>query len=300
MLQAKLKVVGGKHDGKIIPLSKNKFLIGREHDCQLRPNSELVSRHHCVFKIDDYTVRLRDLGSTNGTLVNDERLRGEVVLQEGDRILVGKLNFEILISEPTADDQIPADEMEASLSGDAIKLALPGETAELSSPSSDTVYDLPAQPVLSDSGIVDGQSSSETTIIPPSPTPPSQQPVPYQQYPQQPVPFQPPPAAQYPQQPVAYPPQPGMPYPQPGLYPQPGMYLQYPAGYPQLGPMGPDASAVPVLPVRLPNPKSTGPTEPEPASEKPADEGEETSETGNPSEKAADILKKFAHRRPKS
>ena len=48
MLQAKLKVVGGRHHGKIIPLATRKFLIGREQDCHLRPNSELVSRHHCA------------------------------------------------------------------------------------------------------------------------------------------------------------------------------------------------------------------------------------------------------------
>ena len=67
MLQAELKILGGKHQGKAIPLSTKKFLVGREQDCQLRPNSDLVSRHHCVFSIDDYAVRLRDLGSTNGT-----------------------------------------------------------------------------------------------------------------------------------------------------------------------------------------------------------------------------------------
>ena len=68
MLQSVLKVVGGKHEGKTIPLMK-KFIVGREEDCHLRPNSDLVSRHHCVFTMDDYTLRLRDLGSTTEPLL---------------------------------------------------------------------------------------------------------------------------------------------------------------------------------------------------------------------------------------
>ena len=99
MLYAMLKIVGGKHDGDTVSLITPKFLIGREQDCHLRPNSELVSRHHCVFTMDEYALRIRDLGSTNGTLVNDEKLEGEITLKEGDRVRVGKLEFEIVFSE---------------------------------------------------------------------------------------------------------------------------------------------------------------------------------------------------------
>jgi pSer/pThr/pTyr-binding forkhead associated (FHA) protein len=116
MLQAKLKVVGGKHHGKSIAVPKGKFLIGREQDCQLRPNSELVSRHHCVINIDDFTVRLRDLGSTNGTFVNGNRVRGEVTLKAGDRVRVGKLDFEILIPDPNAVEAAPAATLSAGCS----------------------------------------------------------------------------------------------------------------------------------------------------------------------------------------
>lgn len=97
MLRAELKVVGGKHDGKLIPLTDHKFLIGREEDCHLRPNSENVSRYHCVFTVDEFSVRLRDLGSTNGTILNDEVLKGQVVLKAGDRVQVGNLGFEMRI-----------------------------------------------------------------------------------------------------------------------------------------------------------------------------------------------------------
>ena len=99
MLQVELKVLEGKQQGKAIPLHVRQFLIGREQDCHLRPNSDLVSRHHCVFTLDDFALRLRDLGSTNGTFVNGERIQGQVVLKAGDHVNVGKLAFEIVVKQ---------------------------------------------------------------------------------------------------------------------------------------------------------------------------------------------------------
>lgn len=104
-MQVALKVIEGKQTGTLIPLNRDKFLIGREEDCQLRPNSDLVSRHHCVIAIDDFTVRIRDLGSTNGTFVNNQRITTQVVLKQGDQIRIGKLAFEIQIR---TDAQAPA------------------------------------------------------------------------------------------------------------------------------------------------------------------------------------------------
>lgn len=99
MLHAVLKVVGGKQDGKLIPLNTKKFLIGREQDCHLRPGSESVSRHHCAITIDDYTVRVRDLGSSNGTSINGKRIIGVHEANPGDALQIGNLDFEIVFSK---------------------------------------------------------------------------------------------------------------------------------------------------------------------------------------------------------
>ncbi len=96
MLNAALKVLGGKQDGKLIPLATKKFLIGREQDCHLRPNSDSVSRHHCVITVDDFTVHVRDLGSSNGTFLNNVRLVGLREANNGDRLRIGSLEFEIV------------------------------------------------------------------------------------------------------------------------------------------------------------------------------------------------------------
>jgi pSer/pThr/pTyr-binding forkhead associated (FHA) protein len=102
MLHAVLKVVGGKQDGKLIPLNTKKFLIGREQDCHLRPGSESVSRHHCLITIDDFTVRVRDLGSSNGTIINGKRIIGVHEANPGEALQVGNLNFEIVFSKAGA------------------------------------------------------------------------------------------------------------------------------------------------------------------------------------------------------
>ena len=102
MLHAVLKVVGGKQDGKLIPLNTKKFLIGREQDCHLRPASESVSRHHCAITIDDYTVRVRDLGSSNGTSINGKRIIGVHEANPGDALQIGNLDFEIVFSKAGA------------------------------------------------------------------------------------------------------------------------------------------------------------------------------------------------------
>jgi pSer/pThr/pTyr-binding forkhead associated (FHA) protein len=53
-------------------------LVGRDADCDIRlPNEFIygdVSRHHCLFEIDPPHVRVRDLGSRNGTFVNDTNI----------------------------------------------------------------------------------------------------------------------------------------------------------------------------------------------------------------------------------
>ncbi|MGE3316783.1 MAG: FHA domain-containing protein [Planctomycetaceae bacterium] len=319
MLQAKLKVVGGKHHGKSIAVPKGKFLIGREQDCQLRPNSELVSRHHCVINIDDFTVRLRDLGSTNGTFVNGNRVRGEVTLKAGDRVRVGKLDFEILIPDPNAVETAPV------VTGDSSRsLSSTSETTQLS--TSETSFEIPLPGDLPDSGSSVLPSNGDTTVIGPMPTMDDTgtvspaPPVPYAQDPYQQMP-------QYPQQPMyqqpAYPwMQPQMPYPG-TAYPQYGMPYQQPGMYPgQMGMYPPQAAAAPaappsavtttpsddmaVIPVKLPDPKTTGanklapPTEASAPPADPASRGTDPKSTVQvkPSEKAADIIKSYMHRKP--
>lgn len=76
-MELTLKVVSGKHAGQKLRIPTPKFLIGRGEECHLRPNSDLVSRHHCILFVGDSGAAVRDLNSRNGTYVNDERISGD-------------------------------------------------------------------------------------------------------------------------------------------------------------------------------------------------------------------------------
>jgi len=91
----KLIVQSGDKAGLEIPIAGPKFMIGRAEDCRLRPNSEMVSRHHCVILLENGIAAVRDFGSKNGTFVNDQRVEQEQELKAGDRLRVGPLEFEI-------------------------------------------------------------------------------------------------------------------------------------------------------------------------------------------------------------
>jgi len=101
-MEVRLKVLAGSSAGQEVKLPAPKFFIGRAEDCHLRPKSDLISRHHCVVVIEEGFVAVRDLGSRNGTFVNDEQVAGERELHAGDCLRVGPLQFEVAIEAPVA------------------------------------------------------------------------------------------------------------------------------------------------------------------------------------------------------
>jgi predicted component of type VI protein secretion system len=104
-MELKLVVLAGAKLGLEIPLKKEKFLIGRAKECALRAGSEAISRRHCAIVRSNGQVTVRDLGSRNGTYVNDERIAKEVPLGVGDELRVGPLKFRIaaMSSAPAAE-----------------------------------------------------------------------------------------------------------------------------------------------------------------------------------------------------
>ncbi len=97
-MNVRLIVVQGKPEGKVIPLVGPKFKIGRGETCQLRPNSEQVSREHAEFVLTGDTVSVRDLGSRNGTLVNGKAVTEACQLKDRDLVQVGPLTFAVAIA----------------------------------------------------------------------------------------------------------------------------------------------------------------------------------------------------------
>jgi predicted component of type VI protein secretion system len=108
-VQIQLKVLAGSSEGKLIPVTQEKFLIGRSDECQLRPKSDSISRRHCALVQKDDRLLLIDLKSRNGTIVNEKKLdpAKAKVLKHGDRIQVGKLEFEVIIQTAIASKKKP-------------------------------------------------------------------------------------------------------------------------------------------------------------------------------------------------
>jgi len=110
-MQVKLKVLVGKSAGKEIAVPVERFLIGRGDDCHMRPKSEAISRNHCAILVNQEAdeVVVRDLNSRNGTFVNGERIGSDTPLNSGDQLLVGRLEFEVVILDRKAEPAAAAD-----------------------------------------------------------------------------------------------------------------------------------------------------------------------------------------------
>lgn len=66
--------------------------IGRDAGVEFRIEHPSISRHHCQVRIRDGIVRIRDLGSRNGTIINGRRIE-ESILREGDVLQLGSCRF---------------------------------------------------------------------------------------------------------------------------------------------------------------------------------------------------------------
>lgn len=97
-----LKVTDGPYRGRIFTFTQHdSFLIGRNPEAHLcLPEDRYFSRNHCLLEINPPRSFLRDLGSTNGTFVNGQRVR-EVFLNNGDRIQCGEtiLSVEVAVED---------------------------------------------------------------------------------------------------------------------------------------------------------------------------------------------------------
>src|SRR5262245_65164231 len=103
-----------------------RLVLGRSRDCDIALPMDLlhrgISRHHCAFEINPPVVRVRDLGSLNGTYVNGEKIgqrpdplafdhrdpdRAVRELHDGDEVRVGdtviRVNADVLGLVPTVE-----------------------------------------------------------------------------------------------------------------------------------------------------------------------------------------------------
>jgi pSer/pThr/pTyr-binding forkhead associated (FHA) protein len=104
--QYQLVMHSGPTPGKIFPMEGDVLTIGREAGNAIVINDAEVSRKHTQFVFQGGKYIVTDLGSTNGTFVNGQRLTGQHILQPGEVISLGEqinLLFESVIAvDPNA------------------------------------------------------------------------------------------------------------------------------------------------------------------------------------------------------
>lgn len=90
--------------GAPIEIAKDLVLVGRKEDCDVRLDHKSISKLHCVLVKTDGLLLLRDLGSTNGTRVNGQRVRRAALLPN-DQLQLASLRYTV---QAVPDEPAPA------------------------------------------------------------------------------------------------------------------------------------------------------------------------------------------------
>src|SRR3954447_10947884 len=90
-----LVIVQGRSVSNTIKLGEGVTTIGRHDECNLRIKSSQVSRKHCELFEKKGLLLVKDLGSSNGTIVNGKKVQGQRVLEPGDELTIGPVQLRV-------------------------------------------------------------------------------------------------------------------------------------------------------------------------------------------------------------
>ena len=97
-----LRFISGKYQGGEFPLpDSGEVVIGRSSELDMVLVEDMVSRRHAKISVEGGDIFLEDLGSTNGSFVNGEKIT-RTKLAEGDRILIGTSIIKVVTSDGSA------------------------------------------------------------------------------------------------------------------------------------------------------------------------------------------------------
>jgi len=94
-----LIIIYGQEIGRRVRVSTEPLIIGRSPKCQIQLDQESVSREHCRIRFEHGEFLVRDLGSTNGTYVNDDLVQDEARLRHGDQLKVGRSILKFIVGD---------------------------------------------------------------------------------------------------------------------------------------------------------------------------------------------------------
>lgn len=105
MSQFQFVMRSGPTPGVTFPLEGDQLIIGRDASNSITINDAEISRKHSRLSFQGGKYVIEDLGSTNGTFVNGQRLAGPVVLKPGDVVSLGEqivLMYDVINMDPGA------------------------------------------------------------------------------------------------------------------------------------------------------------------------------------------------------
>lgn len=106
--QYALRFISGKYQGGEFPLPPSKeIVVGRSSELDMVLVEDMVSRRHAKLTVTGDQIFIQDLGSTNGTFVNGEKIK-RAALQEGDRVLIGTSIIKVIASDVAPQSQSEA------------------------------------------------------------------------------------------------------------------------------------------------------------------------------------------------
>jgi two-component system, cell cycle response regulator len=91
-----LVVISGRPLGKNFYINKEKMVLGRDLAADISIGETSISRRHTEFAVTADGILCRDLGSTNGTFINDEKVEASKKLEDGDLIRCGNTILKFL------------------------------------------------------------------------------------------------------------------------------------------------------------------------------------------------------------
>jgi pSer/pThr/pTyr-binding forkhead associated (FHA) protein len=93
-----LLVTKGDDSGKVFETNRFPITIGREESCEFVLEDSSISRKHAVIESDGATVWVKDLGSTNGSFVNNMRIKRKTEIGDGTTFILGNSWIKLIYS----------------------------------------------------------------------------------------------------------------------------------------------------------------------------------------------------------
>jgi pSer/pThr/pTyr-binding forkhead associated (FHA) protein len=121
MEPARLQIIEPNGARRSQPIGSRPLVIGRDPECDVVIGYEQASRHHAQIGFDGYQYTITDLGSTNGTFLNDDLIPANTAIEWPSNlpVRIGNIVFRLQFSKTKAQIEAPASSRSAAPSASA-------------------------------------------------------------------------------------------------------------------------------------------------------------------------------------